>query len=159
MAGRDGDSGGGERVSRRLRRGRLVLSERGPGDDFFGASARLPQRLTHSGGAAAAHRVVGRGAGGLLCAVTGGGLFGASIGAREHPVGLGAIVGVLVQTVAIWVFLVILEPEAHFSQALLWGGLRGTLAAAVLAGPLGALLTGLDRLVEPRSGRRVKGLS
>lgn len=72
---------------------------------------------------------------------------------------LVAIAAVLVQTVALWVFLVLLEPEANFSQALLWGGLRGTLAAGVLAGPLGALLTGLDRLVEPRSGRRVRGLS
>ncbi|AWV89048.1 hypothetical protein [Bradymonas sediminis] len=72
---------------------------------------------------------------------------------------LVATVAVLLQTVALWFFLVIMEPEAALGEALLWGGLHGAAAAAGLAWPLGALLTRFDRLVEPRSGRRVKGLS
>lgn len=72
---------------------------------------------------------------------------------------LVAVAAVLLQTVVLWLSLVILEPEAELSQAVLWGGLKGALAAGALAWPLGALLTRLDRFVKPRSGRGVKGLS
>jgi hypothetical protein len=70
-----------------------------------------------------------------------------------------AMVAVLVQTGTMLVALLILEPDAHISQALILGAVPGCVSAALIAWPLGALLTRLDRLVAPRSGRKMTGFS
>lgn len=70
-----------------------------------------------------------------------------------------AAVAVLVQTLSMLAALLVLEPNAHLSQALFRAMLPAGIAAALVAWPLGAALTRLDRWVAPRSGRRSAGLS
>lgn len=72
---------------------------------------------------------------------------------------LVAVVVVLIQTASMGFLLMVFEPGVELTDALFWGALQGAMGAGIVAWPLGALLTRLDRLVEPRSGRRVSGIS
>jgi hypothetical protein len=69
-----------------------------------------------------------------------------------------AMVTVVIQTAVMAVALLVFEPNTVLLESLLWGTLPGALGAALVVWPLGALLTRLDRAVDPHSDRKRRGL-
>lgn len=70
-----------------------------------------------------------------------------------------AMFTVAVQTGVMALAMLLFEPGAELFEALFWGIVPGAIAAAVVAWPLGALLSRLDRALDPRSGRSRLGSS
>lgn len=70
---------------------------------------------------------------------------------------LFAALAVVVQSAAMLLTLLLVAPNAHLSQALLWSTGPAALSAALVAWPLGALLTRLDRWIAPRGQRKLAG--
>ncbi len=70
-----------------------------------------------------------------------------------------AMVTVGVQTGVMVLMFLLFQPNSRLIYALLWGAIPGAIGAALVAWPLGALFTRLDRALDPRNGRGMMGLS
>jgi ABC-type cobalt transport system substrate-binding protein len=67
-----------------------------------------------------------------------------------------AMFTVVLQTGMMALGMVVVEPHAGIMEALLWGAVPGAVGAALVVWPLGVVLTRIDRMVDPHSGRRMK---
>lgn len=69
-----------------------------------------------------------------------------------------AVFAVLLHTAVVGLSILFLEADSRLAQSVGWAAPAGVLGAALTVWPLGLLMSRLDRMLDPRSGRAM-GLS